>query len=463
MKTVGPTPLDERVEHVPVELQSICEKAMARDPDGRYRDMRALADDLRAYLEGRVVRAFRTGPLHRLEKWVLRNKLQAAGAIAALALILGGVMFALTLRARQAATRDMLRLYATEARIDDLRERARFLWPPRPELLPAYRAWTNEAYRVVEAWNSRGYAELLADLRLRARSFGPATSAVPGADRYEQWSLGDKVATLAALRRAQRVRDGLEDPVPAELDWSQRSAEPEDWIAAAWPLVHPTRSEFGRETEGWALGLRAVRESSDPRVRAGALSIVAWAQRALGRDAEALRAAEEALALRPGRASKELAAQMRNSLEVDHAGRIAQLEHELAEQRRASWSRQEWGFSDPGDQGLHDQLVRIEAGVQALIDPETGLLDGVTPTEGWGIQRRMLFASAFVEEGMSRSELQARWAVADLEIARHPRYAGLRLPWQLDLYPLGPDPESGLWELRTCRPARRRDATRTVS
>jgi hypothetical protein len=40
---------------------AICEKAMARDPARRYADTLALGDDVRAYLEGRVVQAHETG------------------------------------------------------------------------------------------------------------------------------------------------------------------------------------------------------------------------------------------------------------------------------------------------------------------------------------------------------------------------------------------------------------------
>ncbi|MFO1011153.1 MAG: serine/threonine-protein kinase [Planctomycetota bacterium] len=74
---------------VPPELVAICEKAMAREKRDRYADMLALGDDLQAYLEGRVVRAHKTGARAEFVKWVARNKL-AAGALAAATLVLLG-------------------------------------------------------------------------------------------------------------------------------------------------------------------------------------------------------------------------------------------------------------------------------------------------------------------------------------------------------------------------------------
>ena len=74
----GPPPrihtLDDKV---PPELVAICEKAMARDISIRYPSMEAMADDLRAFLEGRVVRTYEAGALAEARKWVVRNKSSA--------------------------------------------------------------------------------------------------------------------------------------------------------------------------------------------------------------------------------------------------------------------------------------------------------------------------------------------------------------------------------------------------
>lgn len=75
---------------VPSELAAICEKAMARGQAQRYQSMREMADDLRAYLENRVVRAYQTGAWAELKKWVKRNRgLAVASALVLVASLTG--------------------------------------------------------------------------------------------------------------------------------------------------------------------------------------------------------------------------------------------------------------------------------------------------------------------------------------------------------------------------------------
>ncbi len=75
-----PDPLLELAPEAPAELVSICEKAMAREPAKRYASMGRMADDLRAYLENRVVEAHKTGVIIEMRKWVQRNRVLAAMA-----------------------------------------------------------------------------------------------------------------------------------------------------------------------------------------------------------------------------------------------------------------------------------------------------------------------------------------------------------------------------------------------
>ncbi len=58
-----PTPVRELAPQTPVELAEICERAMARAPKSRYRSMRALADDLRDFLDPDR----RTSPGHAMQ------------------------------------------------------------------------------------------------------------------------------------------------------------------------------------------------------------------------------------------------------------------------------------------------------------------------------------------------------------------------------------------------------------
>jgi hypothetical protein len=82
-----PSPIRE-LSTVPAELEAICERAMARRPSDRYGDVVELADDLRAFLEHRVVSAYETGAVAELRKWVVRNRGLAASLAAVFVLLL---------------------------------------------------------------------------------------------------------------------------------------------------------------------------------------------------------------------------------------------------------------------------------------------------------------------------------------------------------------------------------------
>ena len=59
---------------IPLDLDTICCKAIEKDPARRYQSAAELAEDLRRYVSGRVIRARRPGPLDRLGKLVRRHK-----------------------------------------------------------------------------------------------------------------------------------------------------------------------------------------------------------------------------------------------------------------------------------------------------------------------------------------------------------------------------------------------------
>ena len=83
-----PEPLRKLAADAPAELVAICEKAMEHDWRKRYPDMLQMAEDLRAFLERRVVRAYQTGQLARFQKWVSRNRALATSIAASVLLAL---------------------------------------------------------------------------------------------------------------------------------------------------------------------------------------------------------------------------------------------------------------------------------------------------------------------------------------------------------------------------------------
>lgn len=70
---------------IPRDLETIISKAIAREPKHRYATAAALAEDLRAWLEDRPIRARRVGPVERLWRWGRRNR--AIAALAGVALV----------------------------------------------------------------------------------------------------------------------------------------------------------------------------------------------------------------------------------------------------------------------------------------------------------------------------------------------------------------------------------------
>jgi transposase/tRNA A-37 threonylcarbamoyl transferase component Bud32 len=82
-----PRPPRKLNDHIPRDLETICLKAMAKEPGRRYASAQALAEDLRRWLRGEPIVARPVGRLERAWKWVRRNP-ALAGALSAVALVL---------------------------------------------------------------------------------------------------------------------------------------------------------------------------------------------------------------------------------------------------------------------------------------------------------------------------------------------------------------------------------------
>jgi len=93
--TVDPQPPRSHLPSLPRDLDTILMKCLAKDPAARYSSARQLADDLRAFLEGRPISARRTSFVELAGRWLQRQKrsvAQMSAAVAAtLALVLVGV------------------------------------------------------------------------------------------------------------------------------------------------------------------------------------------------------------------------------------------------------------------------------------------------------------------------------------------------------------------------------------
>ena len=218
-----PTPLERLAPQAHAELIAITERAMARDPKDRYPDMLALAEDLRAYLENRVVRAYRTGPWVEFTKWVQRNRATAA-ALGALVAVIAGSGFALW--AREQARSNERERFHLEQSAAALAYEAERLWPVHPDLVPDLESWLARAERVLAL--EPELREELANLEARGRVF-PSSEPVVGSARFrdarELESLRARERTMQEQLSMAREQLGL-DPSP----WREAGRDPEQEI-----------------------------------------------------------------------------------------------------------------------------------------------------------------------------------------------------------------------------------------
>ena len=190
-----PTPLAELAD-VPPALIAIVECAMARRAEQRYADAQQLAAELRAFLDGRTIRAYRAGLLWRMARWVQRHRVIAGAAGATLSIVLLAIY---GVRAHAASLQDEIvrevpRVAATlrhQQRLEVLLQRAA------------------ELQRVV---HSQAVDDVL------EREFLPTSAGFP-------WGVRRRLRALAHTRRLFEQRGRMEwQRVSAELSRDSRFA-----------------------------------------------------------------------------------------------------------------------------------------------------------------------------------------------------------------------------------------------
>ena len=116
---------------------------------------------------------------------------------------------------------------------------------------------------------------------------------------------------------------------------------------------------------------------------------------------------------------------------TDYKKEIAILEEALV-------TRRTWEYADEADQRRHADLTRLVKALERFTDPD--------PLKGdlSGIRKRLETARTI--QRVSIDDCLQAWERARTAIRASPKYDKLSLAPQLGLVPLGPDPESGLWE-----------------
>lgn len=107
----SPRPPHEIVPSLPADLEAIVLKCLEKDPEARYSSARALAEDLRRFLNGDAVEAHAATFAYRLAKLVVRHRrlLAVAGVAAVLLVVALAMAAALGVEARVANRRAELR------------------------------------------------------------------------------------------------------------------------------------------------------------------------------------------------------------------------------------------------------------------------------------------------------------------------------------------------------------------
>ncbi len=100
-----PPPPRKTVPAVPVDLQTICLKALEKAPGARYQTARAMADDLNSFLGDRAIIARPQGPVRRLAKFVRRRRLETIAASALLLVVVVAALGVTTYRRWREAVR----------------------------------------------------------------------------------------------------------------------------------------------------------------------------------------------------------------------------------------------------------------------------------------------------------------------------------------------------------------------
>jgi formylglycine-generating enzyme required for sulfatase activity/predicted Ser/Thr protein kinase len=234
------------------ELVAICERGMHYERERRYANAQLLADDLRSFLEGRVVSAHATGAWAEAKKWVQRNRgLSAALAGVLLTAIAGAWIagsYAVQASAKAAIAQRTIGEFEQLAAVVRLRE----VEATEKELYPA---WPANRERI-ERWlrdGVGGLTRMMPDVERAVTTLEAEattlTSVQPdeGISRQSRELLHENLVALLSGVQALQNRASVIERI--ELRWA---AGLEDWTRA-----HPGT----RHT--WAEAAEAIAKADD--------------------------------------------------------------------------------------------------------------------------------------------------------------------------------------------------------
>jgi serine/threonine-protein kinase len=212
-----PVPPSRLQPRCPRDLQTVCLKCLEKEPQRRYRDASALADDLGRFLDGRPVLARRASLLERSIKWGRRRPAAAALALVSALAALGLLGSSLWYNGRLRAERNRAVRGEDQARrsLEVARSAADALVTELAESIKPLAGTQSPTVEKILARAARVYDDLLAQ-----EESSPVLEAKAGmlnafADIYLE--LNDSARALASAREAGDLFDRLHQADPENL------------------------------------------------------------------------------------------------------------------------------------------------------------------------------------------------------------------------------------------------------
>ncbi len=481
-----PKAIEEIRKDVPAELVAIVNKAMSRERDQRYPSTLALAADIRAFLDHRVVDAYETGALAELRLWIRRNRPLALALAASILILIAGIA-ASAVYAQRATRNETIanqRADENERLAEEKSQLARSEGTAREALArkigefdqlagivkykravareaQLYPAWPERAEEL-ERWLVEECApllqmapaakEALASLRKLAL---PLTAEERQRDfethpRSAEWRKLQQ--RLTSLRRAQSIRDGSATPEAVELPAERLDSSPGDLNRFVWDRVARTdqRRIWGQEAIALVAARRAVETSQgapDAHKHLDALSLALFVN---GLDDEARTTSDAAVAAAPEDARKTYERYRVELLQAIESApqTLAEAESSSVELEGLLRERRTWNFPKEraAEDFLHEALRQLLVQFNAL---EHG--------SKVSVERRLRWAREIEALTLAHPNATVTWGQVASELQSNPRYAAdppvLDPQRLLGLVPLGMNPVTGLFEFYHLRSA----------
>jgi hypothetical protein len=251
-----PRKLNDRIPH---DLETICLKAMAREPSRRYARAADLADDLRRWLRGEPIQARPVGRLERAWRWCRRNP-WVAGLSAALLVVVVGAFVGVLGQWRRAEQEHQLaevRLRDAVGAVDrfyTLVSQNRLLYEPgmqplRKELLAAARDYYEQFAR-----DRRGDPAIQVELGRALFRLGSIS-----------WEIDSAESALPHLEEAWRIQEPLAQQRPDDQALQADLAHTLNNLANCYLETRRVSESIDVRFEGLALSGRLVeREPNNP-------------------------------------------------------------------------------------------------------------------------------------------------------------------------------------------------------